>query len=210
MIITDIIKDKKHLNRVLFDNGSEELLDLELFCERPLHKGDSISSEDLEALKYRSDYIRAKSKALWYLDRCSYSEKALKDKLKQSGFSEKVSAQVIKRLKELSLVDDTSLAKRLAEYFAQNNTSKREIYAKLMQRGIPKEIIVSVLEDTVIDEESQIKALIQKKYKNKLGERAENEKIYAALCRKGFSFSAVRNVLKEYVEQLQYADGEDY
>ena len=32
------------------------------------------------------------------------------------------------------------------------------------------------------------------------------EKVYAALIRKGFSFSAVRNVLKKYSEELEYSE----
>ena len=32
------------------------------------------------------------------------------------------------------------------------------------------------------------------------------QRVYAALVRKGFSFSAVRNALKKYSEELEYSE----
>ena len=168
MIITDIKKDKKHLARIILDSGEEVLLDIDLFSSVTLHKGSEITKEELAELKENSDYLRAKSRALWCLDRAPYSEKGLYDKLVLAHFSKETSARVIKRLKELGLIDDARYAAGLCEYFRDNNISKREMFHKMLQKGIPKDIINDALANLEIDELSQIKALISKKYKSKM------------------------------------------
>lgn len=204
MIITDIKKDKKHLAKVVFDSGEEVLLDIDLFSEISLNKGSEITEEELTELKETSDYLRAKSRALWCLDRAPYSEKGLYEKLILAGFSKKASARVIKRLKELGLIDDVRYAGRLCEYLRDNNVSKREMFHKMLQKGLPKDIINQVISDGNIDELSQIKALISKKYKNKMGNQEDIQKVYASLCRKGFSYSAIRQALKNYTEDTDW------
>lgn len=206
MIITDIKKDKKHLAKVVFDSGEEVLLDIDLFSEFSLSEGTEITAEKLAELKELSEYLRAKSRALWCLDRASYSEKGLYDKLISAGFSNKISARAIKRLKELGLIDDLRYAERLCEYLRDNNVSKREMFYKMLQKGLPKDIINEVISDGAIDESSQIKTLLSKKYKNKMERKEDIQKVYASLCRKGFSYSAVKEALKNYTEDTDWEE----
>ena len=51
MTIIDILKDKKHQAKVIFDNGEAVLWDLDLFSEVPLKKGDEITEEKLAILR---------------------------------------------------------------------------------------------------------------------------------------------------------------
>ena len=57
-----------------------------------------------------------------------------------------------------------------------------------------------VLSGCDADENEQITALIDKKYRTKLTAENGAEKVFAALVRKGFSYGAVRQVLKKYTE----------
>ncbi len=209
MIITEIKRDKGHTVRVTLDSGEQALIELDFAAEIPLKKGQELSHERLRELLAESDYRRAKQRALWYLDRAEHSERALYEKLVRARFSKSVSARVIARLKELGLIDDERYAHRLAERMAENNISKREAAHKLFARGIPKEIINSALEDTPCDECAQIRAIIEKKYRLKLENPQNTQKVYAALIRKGFSYRAVRDTLKQYSEEIKYSD-EDF
>ena len=208
MIITDIKKEKKHLCRVIFDCGREQLLDIDIVSINCLHKDDCISEEKLSELVEQSDYERAKQRALWYLDSRAYTEKALYDKLILAGFEKKASAKVIARLVTLGLLDDRAYAKNYLERCIDANISKREAYHKMLSRGINKDLINELLADTEVDEKSQIKAIIDKKYRLKLENPENIKKIYAALIRKGFSFGAVKEVLKDYSEELLAANDE--
>ena len=211
MKITLIKREKPYLVRYFLDNGIDFAIDLDLANELCLKQEETLSIDKIAELKEESDYLRAKKRALWYLERSMRTEKELYDKLVTASFSKKASAKVVARFKELGLVDDRVYAKRYTEQCIDKNISKREIYAKLSRKGIKKELLSEVLEQTECDEECQIKALIDKKYYRYLmdkNDRKSIDKVYSSLARKGFSFGAIKQVLKEYIDSLEFIDGE--
>ncbi len=203
MKIVEIKKDKRHTVKVTFDNDRFYNFDLDYFNEVCMHENDQITEDELNAHLKESDYIRAKSRGMWFLDRADYSEKKLYEKICAGGISAAGAARAVSRLKELGLIDDIRLCTRLAERYAEQNVSKRETFSKLMQKGIPADIVKSVLEEISFDEASQIEMIIQKKYKNKLSGKDSIQKVYAALIRKGFSYSAVREQIKKYTQEIE-------
>lgn len=204
MEITEIKREKKHLTKVVFDTQKSVLLDSDYLNELCLAVGDTVTERELDEFIKQSEYIRAKSRALWFLDRADHSEKALYEKIIRGGISANAAAQAIARLKELGLLDDCRYAERLAERMSEANVSKREAYMKLVLKGIPTDTVKQVLQQTDFDEAAQIKALIEKKYRLKLQLHGGAQKVYAALVRKGFSYGAVRDALKEYNEESEY------
>ena len=115
MTVTDLISKKGHLISVEFDNGESVLIDKDVLTEEYIHKEDELTPEKVKELKEKSDYVRAKSRALWLLDRYQYTERRLKDKLKSAGFSEVISQKAVERLNELGVINDNDLALRFAE-----------------------------------------------------------------------------------------------
>ena len=206
MIITDIIKDKKHLLKVCFDDESYILIDTDTVSEKGIKKGDFIDEDELKSLKADSDYKRAKSRALWYLDRMDYTEKALFEKLTKAGFGKKVSAEVLAKFCELGLVDDRRYAERFAERCKDSNISKREAVHKMVLKGIPLDLAKQVTEELETDEESQILTLIERKYQRKLTEENGFQKVFAALARKGFDFGSIKSALKKYNDELEFSE----
>ncbi len=207
MIVTGIGREKGHIVRVSFENGESIVLDLDFCSEKCIHEGDELSDGQIKEYLSESDYIRAKSRALWLLDRYEYTERRLSQKLKSAGFNDMISARVLARLKELGLVDDCALSQRYAEECARRGISKREAYSKLYAKGFSSDTVKKAIENAVFDEQSQIRELLEKKYKLKLS-NGETDKVYAALIRKGFSYGAVRDMLKEYSNELEL-NGED-
>ncbi len=194
-------KDKLHLTRLFLEDGSEVLIDNDVCCERCLKKGAQI--ENLEELIFESNYRRAKSRAIWYLDRSAHTEKALYLKLVRAGFPKEACAKVIARLIEVGLLDDLRYAENYAERLMESNVSKREAVQKMLSKGVPYELAKSVLEDIETDEQQQIKNLIEKKYRQKLLSDNGPQKVYGALVRKGFSYSAVKTALSDYIEESE-------
>ena len=203
MRITEIKKDKLHLMRLFLSDGSEVLLDKDVCSQKGLNKGMELDEQALQGLIFESDYQRAKSRAVWYLDRMDHTEKALYDKLLRAGFKPKPCAKVIARLKEVGLLDDNRFAENYANRLIESNVSKREALQKLLLKGVPYDLAKSVLEETETDELSQIKNVIEKKYKNKLLSENGAQKVYAALVRKGFSYGAVKTALNEFIEESE-------
>ena len=206
MFITDIKKDKKHLSRVFLSNGEEILIDVDLCVEKGLSSGYEIDEEFLKKLREESEFKRAKSRALWYLDRMDYTENALYQKLIKAGFDKKSCAEVIAWCVEFGLVDDRRYAERYALRCYESNISKREAMQKMYMKGISSQLAKEVWEEMDTDEQSQLNALIEKKYAYKLTLENGTEKVFAALIRKGFSFGAVKEAMKKYSEEIEFSE----
>ncbi len=206
MRITEIKPSKLHLNEVYLSNGEKVLLDKVVCSENSLITQMELDGETVESLKFQSDYVRAKSRALWYLDRMDYSEKALFDKLVQKGFDKRASSAVIAKLVELGLLDDRRYGERLAERLTEAGNSKRAAMQKMYSKGISYDLCRELLEETEVDEESALLRLIEKKYAAKLEDKDNYQKVYAALVRRGFSYSAVKSALKKYTEDLDFSE----
>jgi regulatory protein len=202
MKITEIKPSKLHLNLISLSNGEEILIDKDVCAEHSLIADVEIDSEELKELKFQSDYVRAKARALWYLDRMDYSEKALYDKLMLKGFDKKASSAVIAKLVELGLLDDRRYAERLCEKLLNSGNSKRAAIQKMRQKGLSYDLCKEILEKTEADEGDTLSRLIERKYLEKLSDKENYHKVYAALVRRGFSYSDVRNALKKYTEDF--------
>lgn len=200
MQILNIEKDKLHLKKISLSNGEEVLIDNDICGEHCLKKGDDLTDEKLNALIFQSQYVRAKSRAVWYLDRKDRTSKDLYNKLCQAGFDKKASAKVIARLQEVGLIDDRRFAENYATRLMESNISKREALQKMLQKGVPYDMAKEVLSETEADENEQIEVLINKKYRSRLMTENGVQKVYAALIRKGFSYEAVKAALKNYTE----------
>lgn len=206
MEITAIEKRRAHLMQIEFLEGEAALLDSKTVAENGLYVGQQLTAEELQKLKDLSDYTRALSRAVWYIERSALSEKALRDKLIRAGFPPAVCEKCTARLCELGLLDDTALAERLAEQLTTANISQRAALSRMVAKGIPRDVAAAALENTECDAESQIRAVIDKKYKTRLGSPEQVRKVFAALLRLGFSYGDVRAVLKSYTEELEYSE----
>ena len=206
MKITQIKPSKLHLNCICLDNGDAVLIDKDVCVSRSLMADCEVDTETLEKIKFESDYVRAKSRALWYLDRMDYSEKALYNKLVEKGFSKKACSQVLAKFVELGLVDDRRYAERLCEKLIESGHSKRAALQKMLLKGVPYDLAKEFLSDAETDEVANILLLVEKKYASKLSDPENYQKVYASLVRRGFSYSDVKTALKKYTEDLDFSE----
>ena len=204
MRIVELRPDKKHLARLVLDSGEILMLDKDVVSEYVLRPDTVLEPEKIGELVYESDYRRAKSRALWYLDRGDRTEKGLYRKLVEAGFDKRASAAVIARLVELDLVNDRRFAENYAYRCAQANISRREAVNKMMTKGVPYDVAKEAADGMEADETEQIRTLLEQKYAARLLQENGTQKVYAALARKGFSFDAIKTALKQYNEQLEF------
>lgn len=202
MTVTGIKKEKGHLVRIEFNAGESILLDSDFCAEKCIREGDELSRGQIDEYLSESDYIRAKSRALWLLDRYSYTERRLFEKLKSAGFGEKTASRVLSRFKELGIINDSNLALLYAKDCARRGISKRAAYPKLLAKGFRSDTVKAALDGAGFDEKEQLSYLIEGKYAARLAV-GETDKVYAALVRKGFSYGEVREALKRYSEEIE-------
>ncbi len=127
--------------------------------------------------------LAASLRLLSYRDR---SVRGMEDKLSEKGFSVEEIAEVIVTLTGEGLLDDRRFAGELAASRIKNkNWGPRKIVYDLRRKGIPPEIVDSVLGE--IDEKavalSAKRALEKWTAKKGLGKSGLNEKAFAAACR---------------------------
>ncbi len=201
MTVEDIKKARQGQVALIID-GKEFLLNAETVAAAGITKNSQLDERKFKELCLQSDRDRARSRALWYISRGDLSRRALSEKLRRN-FSPDATLHAVERMEELGLINDRALAERLAQSLSEGNVSNREILRKLFAKGIPNEIARDAVDALSPDPVAQISELLQTKYRSRLQNEDGVRKVYAALIRKGFSFSDVKAALKEYSEILE-------
>lgn len=198
LVITDLKQGVKNPNRVnVFVDGKFSFsLDIAQVVDLEVKVGLALSAEKLEELKRASEFGKLYQRALeWALTR-PRSEKEVRDYLYKKVFERKLDKSyidlIVARLKEKKYLDDTVFAKYYVENrFVKKGISRRRLSLELIKKGVTKEIIAEVLDERN-DEEEILKMIAKKRA------RYDDEKLISYLCRQGFSFELVQNLVRDY------------
>ena len=178
--------------------GEKLLIDKVIAARCDIVKGAELSEADLSELIYVSECYRAKERAIWHLSGQDYSEKGLYNKLIKT-FTPKAAAFAIAQMQKKGFINDEKYAANLVLKFKSKNLSKRQMAEKLMQNGISKEIsnkLLKVDEDLSATDVSRAAELLKAKYINKIGDEEGRKKTFAALMRRGFSYSDIKKAFE--------------
>ena len=142
--------------------------------------------------------------ALALLEFRDRTERELRQKLKEREYSLQEIDEAVLFLKEYRYLDDEAYAGRYIRSCAARK-SRRQIRADLERKGVSREVIDLQLQEEEVDEDSQIRKLLQKKgYEpGKRLEPAEYRRIMGALGRRGFSGEAIRRAMESMREELE-------
>ncbi|HNQ17621.1 MAG TPA: regulatory protein RecX [Smithellaceae bacterium] len=135
----------------------------------------------------------AQQKAYRLLSLRPRSEKELKKKLREKGFSPPVVEEVLEKLRELKYLDDESFARQWARNLAVNKLwGNKKIILSLREKGIEGDLIGEAVEKArqEISEEEAAEFLVNKKKSVKKGPelspQKEKQRIFQSLLRRGF------------------------
>lgn len=164
--------------------------------------GDEIDDGDLAAFKEAAGSRLAFNSAMFSLDMRDHSEKEIRQKLIRKYDAQSVDSAV-EKLIGLGLINDRRYAELLTrELFERKKYGKNRVKSELYRRGIAAEIINEVIEayeeDNDSDNVEKIVDIIRKKYYNKLIDEKSRQKVVAALVRLGYSFSDIRQAMREF------------
>ncbi len=180
---------KVHL---LIDSEYQITTDIDFWAENYIKDGSNITEEEWLALTDKINYKKAVNKCYDLLSRRDHSVKELKTKLLRT-VDEINADKAIEKMIELDYLDDEKYAKTLLNHLIENKKmSKAFIKQEMFKRGLSADIIADTLAEIEIDNVSNIIDLIFTKYKNKLSIDGGKEKVVAALMRKGFSYSDIK------------------
>ena len=198
--ITAIKKQKRDGRANIYLDGEFSFgIDLETLFKNNLKLEQELTKKQVKEIKSATDYQSTVNKILNYATLRPRSYKEIEQWFWKKKTPENYQKKLIKKLEKLELLDDEKFAKWWVD---QRQTfrprSKRQLTAELMQKGISKNIISNILEESEINEVDIAKYLIKKnKYKwDKFDERKRSQKMSEYLGRKGFSWEVIKKVVK--------------
>ena len=160
--------------------------------------GEEIPEEIYKEIYQEVIVKRAKLRALHLLNDMGRTEAQLRQKLKQSDYTEEVIEEAIRYVKSFGYVNDAEYA-RIFFINRKEKKSRKELYLLLVQKGLNAELLDQVFEESYDDNSSieAIEAIMKKKrYNPETATNAETQKILAYLTRKGFQYEDIRQVLQ--------------
>lgn len=199
MKITEIRPRRKGLSALFIDGEFAMALDTQTLLEQRIDVGKELDDEELHELITLSNERRAKEKALWLISYRSHSKKELRDKIRRTCDAE-AADKAVERMEELGLVNDEDFARRYAEQLLYGKRlSKRAAFYELRRKGIDQATAEEALAELDVDVHEQIRALIEKKYRNINDEKIRRRAV-AALQRLGYGWEDIKAVLEEYAD----------
>ena len=172
--------------------------------------GDEIDDGDLVAFKEAAGSRLAFNSAMFSLDMRDQSEREIRQKLSRK-YDENSVDMAVEKLLDLGLVNDRRYAELLTrELFERKRYGKNRVRSELYRKGIASDIINEVLEEYENENEPDnvqtIVDIIEKKYYNKLIDEKSRQKVVAALVRLGYSFSDIRQAMREFTSDDFYEE----
>lgn len=195
-------QDKIHIS---VDGEYSFTVDEAYFVSLGIYNGKEIDEAQLSELCETVSIRRAYNYAVSLLARRDHSEKELRDKLILKGYK-KGADEAIEKLKAGGYVDDERFAMLFArELHCLKKYGRKRIEQELFRKGIDRDIISEVLDETQFDE-SELVSLIERKYSRYLSDEKGLQKTVNGLLRMGYSYGEIRDALKIISENTELDD----
>ena len=198
MTVTKIEAVSKNKYKIDLDGAFAFVLYKGELSRYKICEGISISENLYQQIKTEVVLKRAKLRAMHLLNDMDRTETQLYKKLSQNLYPEDVIEEAIAYVKSFGYIDDLSYAKRYVQN-RQGQKSRRELYAKLADKGISRDLIALAME-ACYEEEDEAEAIrrmaVKRKYRFQNATREEQQKQIAYFMRKGFSYENVRKALQ--------------
>ncbi len=158
----------------------------------------------------RSEWLeKGRAIVIRQLSMTDRSRRQLDEAMGKRGVPEDVRCEILDRYTELGLTDDAPFADAFVQArLAGAGTSRRVIAEELRRKGIDADIVEAAVE--VIDDAEELGTatrLALKRLERGSGDRASlQQRVYAALARRGFSHDVCSTALRRANELLGFED----
>ena len=171
--------------------GQQEIADFALYAGREL------TEEEAAALTAGLRSRQMRERALELLSRKPQSRRELTRKLNEWGAGPEEADAVCDRMEELGYLNEAAYAARIVEVYSARGFGEKKLRDELYRRGVPRDYWDDALAQ-VGDSTQAIDDFLQKKLTGWTGDRKQLQKVTAALARRGFSWSDIRDALARY------------
>jgi regulatory protein len=195
--VTSIKVQKKNPNRVNIYLDEEFAFGLPRIVAAWLHIGQELSEEKIASLRAEDTRERAFQQALKFLNFRQRSQVEVERNLKDHQYPEEVVAEVVDRLRENGLLDDS----RFAQTWVENRSEFRPrgkslLRMELRQRGLQDEAIEAAIQSIDEGELAYQAGLKQARKLADLDWIQFRQKMYGFLARRGFDYEYISTVVE--------------
>ena len=169
--------------------------------EQPVSVGDQLTTRDIERLRNADEPDRATNAALNLLAHRGRSEKELRQRLQQKGFTQQALDEAIRRVVDWGYLDDERFAASWVEQRSSGKPrSRRALAYELCEKGVDRELITNAIDKADIDEAADAKRLAADKWRKERSQPLDKRRQRTAgyLARRGYSWQ----IAKEAIDAL--------
>lgn len=198
-------KNGKRVN-VYLDGVFSFGIDLDNLVLNHIKIGTVLTDDEVEKIIKKAEFQKTLDKLLKFAMLRPRSEKEIDDYLKRKKVHGSMWKDLFEKLKHFELLDDAKFAKWWVDQrLAFKKISGKVLKLELFKKGIKKEIVDDILNETPINEEKMAKELLEKRsYRwEGLEPREAKRKKFQYLAGKGFDFEVVKNILSSEVDELK-------
>ena len=203
--------EKIHLS---FDGEYIATVNADYWFTCGIKSGSEVTPEQLEELLTESARRKMMNKALDLLSMRDYSRRELSDKLVTKAWEKKEqkdmdlgslkqqASDICDRLEELGLLNEERFARSYVdELIRRKHLSKSGLKTALIQKGVQRDIIETVLEEVDVDPVEQIRELLATKFKNRdLSDEKQKTRTVNSLLRLGYRYNEIHAAMGEWLE----------
>ena len=183
---------------MLFSDGSSMRLYRQTVEDFALYTGKEVSDEEMDNLRTAAGEMSAKMRAVRIVSASSVSKRDLEQRLVQKGESPDQAKEAVQWMSDLKLVDDRQTAEQVVSRCIAKGYGLARAKQALYEKKIPKEYWSEALADYPDQTEKMIDFL-----RSRLGDEPsekETKRAIDALLRRGHSWNAIRQALKEVAQ----------
>ena len=198
-----VIQELKPSQRVqgrwlaMLEDGSILRVGQQETADSALYAGRELTEEEAAALTAGLRSRQMRERALELLSRKPQSRRELTRKLNEWGAGPEEADAVCDRMEELGYLNEAAYAARIVEVYSARGFGEKKLRDELYRRGVPREEWDEALARGE-DSTQAIDDFLQKKLTGWTGDRKQLQKVTAALARRGFSWSDIRDALARY------------
>lgn len=201
MIVDKIEALDKRRSKVFLDGDFAFVLYNGEIRRYQLSEGESLDESVYEEILTEVIFRRARERALYFLKSSAKTESEVRMKLKQGFYPAPAVDQAIAFLESYHYLDDEDYAKTYIETYGSRK-SRQELSQFLSRKGIDRQFIKELLEESQPDSQDAIRAILKKKrYYDQPDDLQAKKKLSAYLMRRGFSWDEIRRAMDLSIEE---------
>lgn len=175
-------------------------LSVRALSEHPVSVGNHLNSNDIERLRRADEPDRATASALNLLTHRGRSERELRQRLRQKGYTASAIDEAIRRVVDWGYLNDEQFAAAWVEQRSSGKPrSRRALAHELREKGVDRQIIETTIEEAEIDEIADARRLAADKWRKERGEdpSKRRQRTAAFLARRGYGWDVAKQVIDE-------------